>query len=228
MASNTIPCQPISNCFNVSTGPSDNHIQQLTHKPKVSAMNCYSQALAEPSDGYQASAEPSSECRQRSQPALQPHKPKLIFRPSTTIAAEISTSYSDSAIARQKDIITSIWPSTTPEARRRFPEFCHLYDSIKSCGLPNFLGAKIPLSSALNLQPWQRKLVDYHDKEVCTFLEFGWPVGYHSITPPSSAEVNHPSATLHFFCHGRAIHFGSFCALDTMLSLNDAAEKRLL
>lgn len=97
----------------------------------------------------------------------------------------------------QSDIIKSYWPSTTSHARDMFPEFCSLYERIRAHALPNFLGAQVPISSTLNLPLWIQKLSAYHDREICTFLEFGWPVGYHHTSPPKSAETNHPSATLH-------------------------------
>lgn len=153
------------------------------------------QALAEPSNVLQASAEPS--CVGNVTHVITTSKPKPIFRLSNQCTPNATLNYSNDVVQKQKEIITSIWPDTTRQAFEQFPEFCALYNNIKRCGLPNFLGAKIPICSALNLNAWRLKLAQYHDKEICTFLEFGWPVGYHSITPPSSAEVNHPSATCH-------------------------------
>lgn len=105
--------------------------------------------------------------------------------------------FESDAIQKQRDIILAIWPHTTREARAKFPVFCKLYEQIRQHNLPNFLGARIPLTTQLNLQAWRTNLVDYHDKNICVFLEFGWPVGYHSTSPPTSCSRNHPSATLH-------------------------------
>lgn len=101
---------------------------------------------------------------------------------------------SEEVIARQKDIILSAWPQTTNAAREQFPEFCALYEAIREVGLPNFLGARIPVSSNLVIQKWEDYLKTYHDKELVTFLRFGWPVGFHSKTPPTSVPENHMSA----------------------------------
>lgn len=157
--------------------------------------NLHIQALAEPSSVSQASAVPSSESN-ASGSNISTKETKLIFRASKNSPAQSSHAYSPTVIKKQKDIITSIWPSTTTEATGQFPDFCKVYNHIKSFGLPNFLGARVAIPSALNLHLWRSKLSDYHE-EVCTFLEFGWPVGYHATVPPTSTDSNHPSATLH-------------------------------
>lgn len=38
----------------------------------------------------------------------------------------------------------------------------------------------------------------YHDKEVCQYLRFGWPVGYEADRPPSSVQENHQSGKQYF------------------------------
>lgn len=53
------------------------------------------------------------------------------------------------------------------------------------------------LQCSLNLENWDRSLIQYHDKEVCAFLRFGWPIGYSNPQPPTSADTNHPSAQNH-------------------------------
>lgn len=93
--------------------------------------------------------------------------------------------------------IASIWPYPTPQAMEQFPEFCKTYCMIKSFNLPNVLGARLTLKSGLNLANWERHLRDYHDKEVCSFLRFGWPLGYSADSPPTSIPDNHPSGTNH-------------------------------
>lgn len=89
--------------------------------------------------------------------------------------------------------IENCWPHTTSQAHERFPEFCKTYQKIKSFNLPNALGAKITLPSGLNLRSWEHHLKAYHDKEICAYLRFGWPVGYAGNKPPVSVPHNHPS-----------------------------------
>lgn len=102
-----------------------------------------------------------------------------------------------SIVAAQQVIFRETWPALTPEARASFPHFAALYDSVKIFNLPNFLGAKKTVPSALNLKQWEYELSSYHDREICYFLRYGWPVGYHLDTPPTSVKENHASARMH-------------------------------
>lgn len=108
--------------------------------------------------------------------------------------SSIERASEDQAITKTAEMIHKIWPTPTSQARKQFPEFCDLYMNIKSWNLPNFLGARIPLKSNLNLPAWDSYLSDYHDKLLCQFLTYGWPVGYLSDTPPQSVEIYHTSA----------------------------------
>lgn len=101
------------------------------------------------------------------------------------------------ALSKQAQIIKQIWPSPTPSAGLQFPQFVDEYNRIKARLAPNYIGAKIPINSDLNIQEWERRLARYHDAELCQFLKFGWPLGYHSFRPPESVTENHPSALNH-------------------------------
>lgn len=57
---------------------------------------------------------------------------------------------------------------------------------------PNCITVRIPLDSDLNIQAWREELNQYHDKTLCDYLEFGWPLGYHSDTTPDITNNNHP------------------------------------
>lgn len=97
-------------------------------------------------------------------------------------------------LERQATIISSVWPNMTPQAKELFPDFCTTYHQIKSTCQPNYVKAKCEVRSGLNLDQWDHDLQDYHDKEICGFLRYGWPLGYHSSDPPASVDENHPSA----------------------------------
>lgn len=61
----------------------------------------------------------------------------------------------------------------------------------------NFLGARLPVPSSLNIPLWRSRLQDYPDYAVCDFLEFGWPVGLDYASSLSTDHVtrNHKGAT---------------------------------
>ena len=50
------------------------------------------------------------------------------------------------------------------------------------------------MPSGLHIPAWRERLTSYHDKQLCDFLEFGWPIGYTKPSPPQSSSKNHGSA----------------------------------
>lgn len=100
-------------------------------------------------------------------------------------------------VTKQRDIISTVWPDISDSAAEAHPDFAELYTDVKSFNLPNFLGARRSLSSGLHLHSWETLLQGYHDAEICYFLRYGWPVGYHNSTPPAAVSSNHPSADAH-------------------------------
>lgn len=72
-----------------------------------------------------------------------------------------------------------------------------MHNNITSRALPNFVGAKVPVESGLIIHKWKKYLKNYHDKSLCEFLQYGWPLGYISNQPPQTVDNNHPSAVAH-------------------------------
>lgn len=101
--------------------------------------------------------------------------------------------FDQQAIDEHSSCIDLFWPTPTEVAAAKFPDFCRLYNTIKSYKCPNAIGARITLKSGLNLPFWESSLVGYHDNDICAFLRFGWPVGYAADHPPTSVNHNHPS-----------------------------------
>lgn len=100
----------------------------------------------------------------------------------------------DSVLEDIRRMVHETWPDVTDSARRVAPMFAKTYDAVKQLNVPNFAGARIPVASGLNVPNWALVLKDYHDNEICHFLQFGWPLGYYSNNIPQSVEKNHPSA----------------------------------
>lgn len=100
----------------------------------------------------------------------------------------------DSIMAKVKSMISTYWPDVTESTKQTLPVFAQTYEQVKKANLPNFAGAKIPVPSGLLVENWVNLLLDYHDNELCHFLQFGWPIGYLSDKIPVSVNDNHPSA----------------------------------
>lgn len=115
------------------------------------------------------------------------------YNDSTSSQISLPEGIQTHVLNTQKRRILS-WPATTIQARQVFPEFCAMYECIRERGLPNFLGAKLPIQTDLVITKWEDLLECYHDKELVQFLKFGWPVGYNTDQPPVSVDTNHASA----------------------------------
>lgn len=99
----------------------------------------------------------------------------------TTIGPAMSPASSDwftpqldpAVVAEHSRRVEAFWPHTTQAANVQFPEFCKLYQRVKSFNLPNALGARITVPSGLHLDRWEDRLRHYHDREICAFLDTG-------------------------------------------------------
>ena len=68
---------------------------------------------------------------------------------------------------------------------------------VKHTGLPNFLGAGIPIKSQLNTKAWQELLHDYWDKQLLQFIKFGFPLGFNRNCVLNHTSENHKYALEH-------------------------------
>lgn len=93
-----------------------------------------------------------------------------------------------------KPVISALWPRPSQELVDKYPSFAHVYTSVCNTALPNYLAARLPLESNMIVEAWREALHDYHDYEVCEFVNFGWPVGYTAPLKPTPTLKNHQSA----------------------------------
>lgn len=71
-------------------------------------------------------------------------------------------------------------------------EYLDLHFRVKSSGLYNFEGCKIPLKTRLNIPFFRFMLSEYEDKVICDFLEYGFPIGFLGKVKKSSKKIkNH-------------------------------------
>lgn len=169
-------------------GNNSYHANQVKQHYNTSQVRSYNANLA---NGTITTLHPSGIPRTISQPDTLSDRPRVVpaYIPLPTVDAEV--------LRKQSDIFRNEWPQPSPIAWKENPQFCELYQDIKSFDLPNFLGARRSLQSGLNLERWEARLYKYHDRELCFFLRFGWPLGYHKAQPPESVPENHPSASHH-------------------------------
>ena len=88
-----------------------------------------------------------------------------------------------------------IGPDRSPVNITNIDQCLNIAATIASTGLPNYAQARIPLTSGLNIQEWEKELIDYHDKMLIQYLKFGFPL---SLSDPgalkNSSTNNHHSA----------------------------------
>ena len=71
-----------------------------------------------------------------------------------------------------------------------------IYQAVKQTGLPNCLGARLPLQTDINVTAWRSRSDGSQDeKELMDFIEFGFPLAYNGPAAPSLEHINHSSAT---------------------------------
>ncbi len=69
------------------------------------------------------------------------------------------------------------------------------YMSVRATGRPNYLQARIPLKSNLNIHMWRLLTQGHDDPTLCDMLEYGFPLGFEGTTVPTPTYKNHQSAT---------------------------------
>ena len=72
----------------------------------------------------------------------------------------------------------------------------HLHEEVKKHDLPNYLGARIPVPSQLNIHAWETMLQGYWDEQLLECLKFGFPLGFNRTCTLQHDKENHKSAVL--------------------------------
>ena len=69
-----------------------------------------------------------------------------------------------------------------------------IHEMVKATGVPNFMHARIPVKSQLNVQAWKNNLEGYWDEQLCQLIEFGFPLDFNRSCPLKCDMGNHKSA----------------------------------
>ena len=71
-----------------------------------------------------------------------------------------------------------------------------LHEEVKKYDLPNYLGARIPVPTQLNIHAWETMLQGYWDEQLLESLKFGFPLGFNRTCTLKHDKGNHRSAVL--------------------------------
>ena len=58
-----------------------------------------------------------------------------------------------------------------------FDDWIRIHNEIIDSGVPNAFGKRIPIPTSINVSWLNDRLVDFEDRQIIQFLQFGWPVG---------------------------------------------------
>ena len=61
---------------------------------------------------------------------------------------------------------------------QEFSTVIDVHNRVQNSGYSNYLRCRIPVKSGINISFFRQNLLDYDDKIICDFLEFGAPVGF--------------------------------------------------
>ena len=96
-----------------------------------------------------------------------------------------------------RPILDRIWPHPRPDQWINHTLYHNIYVKVRQTALPNHMSAKISIPSGLNIAAWRSMLVGYHDKRLVDYLEYGWPVDYTAVAPPTTSDSNHTEDLAH-------------------------------
>ena len=90
------------------------------------------------------------------------------------------------------------WPTAVSKEFLEYQAFTEVYSRIKQTAVPNYLEAKIPVPSELNIRQWRLLLRDFKDSQLVEFLEYGWPLDFTAQKPPIPTFKNHETNSEYF------------------------------
>ena len=90
-----------------------------------------------------------------------------------------------------------VLPSVVTTSTLQVDTIGELHDTVKTYGCHNYMGARVPLKSQLNIDKWEEYLTDYWDKQLVEFLKFGFPMGFNRDCPLQHEVKNHSSAIVY-------------------------------
>ena len=70
-----------------------------------------------------------------------------------------------------------------------------MHSVVRATGKPNFMAARLPVKSQLNVKAWKMNLTKYWDQQLLQLLEFGFPLHFNRNCPLRHEQGNHKSAT---------------------------------
>ena len=91
-----------------------------------------------------------------------------------------------------------IGPDRAKPSSLSLADYIHMAMVIRSTGLPNYKQARLPVNSNLNIQAWEKLLVNSPNTRLLDYLKFGFPLSLTNYESLNNTDVvNHFSALQH-------------------------------
>ena len=84
--------------------------------------------------------------------------------------------------------------SDSKDYGRRFESHIDQHYDVRRHGVPNFWGARSPVSFQLNVEEWQNMLEGYWDAQLLDLIRFGFPLDFNRSCALTCDRINHSSA----------------------------------
>ena len=70
-----------------------------------------------------------------------------------------------------------------------------MHNIVRATEKPNYMEARLPINSRLNVKAWKINLVNYWDQQLLQLNKFGFPLDFNRNCSLSHGQGNHKSAT---------------------------------
>ena len=70
----------------------------------------------------------------------------------------------------------------------------NIHALVRATNKPNYMEARLPVKSQLNMSEWKSRLTQYWDKQLLQLIEFGFPLDFNRNCPLRCEGSNHSSA----------------------------------
>ena len=72
---------------------------------------------------------------------------------------------------------------------------CEMHSIVRATQKPNYMEARLPVNSQLNVEAWKMHLSKYWDQQLLQLIEFGFPLDFNRNCPLTNEQGNHKSVT---------------------------------
>ena len=85
-------------------------------------------------------------------------------------------------------------PAPTESLKSKSSSDFRLYSQVIAFKCPNYIWAKVDVNPDFPVKTWDSVFANYHDKQLVSFMRYGWPTSFMGDTLPTLSLPNHASS----------------------------------